>query len=438
MNPRSRWFPAALFVCMSAFGTVANAQTAGAPTDPAVPPPPPPEPVLVPAPPSPAPDPAPMAPATMPPPTPGPAPTTTAAQGPFKIDTPNKSTVKFGLLLQPQFQTASSATLDGYSHNLYLRRTRFLVGGTLFGVLDYFFETDFANLFLAQPVTTMDAMGMPVTTSVKSTPGMNIQDAYVTYKPMGDVFKIDMGYMLPPLAHNAVQGATTLYSWDYFSYTFQNNLSFGASASPVGRDAGLQLRGLVLGGHLEYRAGLFQGLRNAPSATEVGSRNFFRATARVQINLLEAETGFFYAGSYLGTKKILSLGGSVDIQDNYRYFAGDVFADLPAGPGVVTAQVNVAHWNGDTFIPALGTQTAIMGEAGYLISALRLSPIVRVERLQASGAPNLVDQTRIGGGVALWAFNHNSNLKAFYTNINVDGAARSVHQFNVQWQLYFF
>src|SRR5205807_277870 len=118
----------------------------------------------------------------------------------------------------------------------------------------------------------------------------------------------------------------SLLSWDYFAYTFQHNAVFGSAASPVGRDAGAELRGLLMDGHIEYRAGLFQGRRNvqipppaaagAPAVTvdRVGSRNSFRVTGRLQLNLLDPETGFFYGGTYLGAKKILSVGGSYDYQ----------------------------------------------------------------------------------------------------------------------------
>ena len=227
----------------------------------------------------------------------------------MKIETPNKSTIKLGLLLQPQFQASQprfgtpAEARTNFGNNLYIRRTRILLGGNLFGLLDYFVDTDFPNLFLAQNVTTTDAMGMMVTNSVKNTPGMNIQDAFITFKAMGDNLKIDAGYMLPPLAHNAVQGATTLYMWDYFFYTFRSGNMFGSSGNPIGRDAGVQARGLVAGGLLEYRFGLFQGLRQAQGPTMSASRNFFRATGRVQVNLMDPETGFFYASTYLARRR---------------------------------------------------------------------------------------------------------------------------------------
>ena len=442
MNVGFRW--SLLAVCGSTLlmtSAPAWAQAGPPPADapPAEAPPPPPPPPAVEA--------APMAPPPAPPPAAAPEGIVPPAQPAMKIETPNKSLIKLGLLFQPQFQAsqprfgAPTSTLDGFGYNLYIRRTRVLVGGSLFGgVLEYFLDTDFPNLFLAQ--NTTDAMGM-VTGATKNTPGMNIQDAFITYKAMGDMLKIDTGYMLPPLAHNAVQGATTLYAWDYFFYTFRSGNLFNSSGNPIGRDAGLQLRGLLGGGLVEYRLGLFQGIRQVQNATDATARNMFRVAGRVQVNLMDPETGFFYAGSYLGTKKVLSIGASFDFQDAqdqtaYKYFAGDVFVDQPFGPaGVLTAQVNVAHWDGGTTIMGLTPKaTAVMAEAGFLIGGARLSPIIRAEHLFVDGDNN--DDSYYGGGLAFWPYGHNTNLKAFYTYRKAQAAPNSGSQINVQWQLYFF
>jgi hypothetical protein len=247
--------------------------------------------------------------------------------------------------------------------------------------------------------------------------------------------------MLPPMAHNAVQGATTLYSWDYFAFSFLSTAGtiMGSQTSPVGRDAGIEVRGLVLDGHLEYRAGLFQGRRNADAGTDIGSNNFFRATGRLQVNLLDPEPGFFYAGTYLGKKKILSFGITGDTQKSYHYYGGDAFADLPLGPGIFTAQVDVVHMTGGTFL-VLAKQTALMGEIGFNITGLNLSPIFRYEHLwggTSSGGTTSPDQQHVGGGLAFWPYGHNSNIKAFYLRNTQTGTAHGDNQVNVQWQLYF-
>ena len=375
---------------------------------------------------------------------------------PFKVETPT-GTLRIGLLAQAQYQALSDPVLSGYSQNLYLRRLRILMTGTLFGKFDYFVETDSPNLLLAGAPLANDPFGP----ALKGGAAMAIQDAFITYrpladmKPLADAVKLDMGYMLPPMSHNAIQGATTLYGWDYYAYTFRHTDAFGTAQGPVGRDVGLQARGLLVGGHVEYRVGLFQGLRNRATATDVGSRNFFRVAARVQVNLLDPEPGFFYAGTYFGAKKIASVGGSYDFQDDYKYYAFDGLVDMPAGPGVVTAQVNYAHWDGGTFLlrpivpamgatagtPALPKQSAIMGEAGYLLLPYKISPIFRYEHLSAVGAGGA--QARYAGGIAFWPYGHSTNLKLFYTRIQTDTPAaaavslKGVNQVNLQWQVFF-
>jgi hypothetical protein len=359
---------------------------------------------------------------------------TRPAPAPLKLENADAS-LRLGVLFQPQYEMAGSPTLSGVSHNLFVRRVRFLVAVTLFKNIDFFMDTDYADLFKGAQDT-----------GVKNTPGLNVQDAFGTVKAIGDSLKVDVGYMLPPSTHNALQGAGTLYSWDYFSNSFRNSNAFNSSGAPVGRDAGVQLRGLVLDNHLEYRAGLFQGRRNAATADGgVGGSNFFRFAARLQFNVFDPETSFFYAGTYLGNKKVLSFGAMVDLQDDYIHYGGDAFLDYPVGPGALTAQVNVAHYDGKSFLvnnatppaPVLPKQTSVMAEAGYLIDAIDLSPIVRFERQSIS--PTSTDEMRIGGGVAYWPYGHAFNIKAFYLRVNPDAAGQhAFNQLNLQTQVYVF
>ena len=363
---------------------------------------------------------------------------------PLRLENSSAS-VQIGLLAQPQFEMVGAPDAESTSKNLFLRRIRLMVGGTLFNYFEYFFDTDYPDLFKVDSADQTAGTG-------KNSPGLNVQDAFVTFKPIHDYIKLDAGFMLPPLSHNAVQGAGTLYGWDYFINTFRRNVlsnvdPFGSSGqSPVGRDLGVQLRGLVLGDHLEYRLGMFQGVRVGPlPAMGMGTsgvaeaNNFFRVAARLQVNILDAEPGFFYQGTYLGQKKILSLGGFYDFQDDYKSWGADVILDLPAGPGIVTAQANLVRWDGGNFISTLPKATAIMGEAGYLIQPIMLSPIARVEYLDAdqptATAPS---EGRYGGGLAFWPFGHNSNLKAFFTHVHRDPAPHDYNQINVQWQLFFY
>jgi hypothetical protein len=346
----------------------------------------------------------------------------------LKLELGNGTSIRFGLLWQAQYEARGNSANSGVTHNLYLRRFALQIGGTVLHDFEYFFDSDFADLFKAP---TGDA-------SLKNGPGFQTKDAFVTYKAIGDQLKIDGGLFLPPGSHNSLQGGGSLYAWDFFLNTYRHSTVYGSTANPYGRDVGVQARGLLFDGALEYRAGVFQGRRETPTDTKAASRNPFRVAGRVQLNLLDPETGFFYGGTYLGTKKIFSLGASADFQyddsGSYRTFGGDAFLDLPAGPGAVTAQVDLVHRNGGEIISALPKQTFIGAEAGYRFEAIKLSPIVRFEKRWQDGA----DETDVSGGLAWWAFGHTSNLKAFYTRLIPGGNVDGYDQFNLQWQLAFY
>ena len=355
------------------------------------------------------------------------------------------ASIQFGILAQPQFEMVGAPDADSTTKNLFLRRMRFIVGGTLFKDFEYFFDTDYPDLFKDDPTNSSGGIG-------KNAPGLNVQDAFVTFRPLGNLFKADAGFMLPPTSHNGVQGAGTLYGSDYFVNTFRRNVLsnsdpfLSSGQSPAGRDLGVQVRGLLLGDHLEYRVGAFQGFRVGPVPTNgtamagvVGGNNFFRVAARLQVNVLDAESGYFYQGTYLGSKKILSFGGFYDFQDQYKFLGGDAILDAPLGPGIVTAQANVVHWDGGNFITTLPKSTVIMAEAGYLIRPIKVSPFGRFESLKVSqSTATTPSESRIGGGLSFWPYGHNSNLKGAFARVHRDQAPHDFNQINVQWQVYFY
>ena len=80
------------------------------------------------------------------------APVTRPAPAPLKLESENVK-LKLGLLLQPQYEMAGSTTLNGVSHNLFVRRIRLLAGATLFDKFEIFFDTDYPDLFTAAPDT---------------------------------------------------------------------------------------------------------------------------------------------------------------------------------------------------------------------------------------------------------------------------------------------
>ncbi|MDB4989550.1 MAG: hypothetical protein JWN04_4728, partial [Myxococcaceae bacterium] len=171
----------------------------------------------------------------------------------LKLEGPHGTSIRFGTVTQLQYEALGSYSHHEVSQNLFVHRMMLLLGGTVLHDFEYFIDTDFADLLKAA-----GDMGL------KNGPGISLKDAFMTYAGLGDVFKIDGGLMLPPLSHSSVQGAPFLLGLDFFANTYRHSGAFGTAANSFGRDVGLQLRGLLLGGHVEYRGGIFQGKRSAP------------------------------------------------------------------------------------------------------------------------------------------------------------------------------
>ncbi len=319
--------------------------------------------------------------------------------------------VKFGFLLQGQADWQESATADDIAQNLFLRRARILIGGSIAKNVTFFFESDSPNYGKAGTKTS----------------GMIVQDAFVSWK-FADAFTLDGGMILTGIAHNSLQSAASLISIDYGSYSF---LYSSPTQNVVGRDTGFQGRGYLADKKLEYRVGVWSGARNA-SANQA-----FRTTARVQYNFLDADTGFFYTGTSLGKKKIFALGAGYDSQKDYKSYAADAYVDLPVGKGgAVSGQLDYIHYDGGTTFTTLLKQDTFFAEAGYYIKSAKVMPYFNYGNKDLSGR-DTGDETRWAIGLGYMAFGHNLNLKAAYGKIDPK-AGKSVDQFTIQMQAFYF
>jgi hypothetical protein len=307
-----------------------------------------------------------------------------------------KSNVKVGFLAQPQLEVLETPDTSGNSQNLFLRRFRLLFGGTVAGKWTFFFETDSPNVGKA----TTDKTANP--TGAKDAGFMYLQDAYVTYNH-NDAVKIDSGMLLTPLGHNHGQSAATLLPVDYGPYTFTESAVTGER---VGRDYGVQLRGYPLKQHLEYRLGVFQGVRG------VEARNTLRVAGRAVWYPFAAESGFFYGGTFQATKRVVAIGASFDKQKEYHEYGADVFVEQPFNKGEqgVTLQVNWMRFDGGDFLKTLLKQDTYLVEAAAHFAKGRVSPFIQYasRNIQLATA---ADQWSWQAGLAYWMSGHQRTLK---------------------------
>ena len=333
-----------------------------------------------------------------------------------------KASMKLGFLLQAQGEALEMPDGEGTSQNLFLRRFRILFGGKVAEKWLFFFETDSPNIGKTDPDTEANPTG------AKGSSDVYIQDAFLTYDH-ADAFKVDAGMMLFPLSHNHIQSAATLLPVDYGPYSF---LESTAAGERVGRDYGVQVRGYPFGKKLEYRLGVFQGVRGP------GAQNAFRTSGRLVWYPFEAETGFFYGGTYQGTKKILAIGASYDVQKDYALYGADVFWDWPIAGGQqgITIQADYTSIDGGTFMTSLAKQTAGLVELGYHFGKGRFSPFVQYAARDFDDAAT-ADQDVAGVGFAWWMKGHQRSLKASAARISTDGLPDR-NQFLIQLQLFQF
>lgn len=326
-----------------------------------------------------------------------------------------KMSFKIGLLAQMQGESADVAGTNDSANNLFLRRLRVIMGLTLSDKLSIFLETDSPNL------------GKASNTGAKDAGDVFIQDFVATYK-FSQQFLLDGGLLLLEQSYNHNQSAASLLTTDYGPYSFVES---AATGERVGRDYGVRARGYLAGDHLEYRAGVYQGVRGSNAANDL------RFGGRLMYSFFTPQVGLFYRGTSLGKTRTLSLGTSYETQEEYDSVGLDIFFDQPlAGGNGLVLQADYVNLDGGTFLPALPEQTNLLVEAGFFIAAAKIQPFVQYAT-QDFDAPARVDEERLTVGIARYANGHSNNLKLSVTRIEPDGLD-SRDQINLQWQVFQF
>jgi hypothetical protein len=167
--------------------------------------------------------------------------------------------------------------------------------------------------------------------------GLAFRDAWATWH-LSRAFKIQVGRMYVPLTRNYGTTSTkSLLTTDlsFFQGGVRGTIFY---ASKVGRDDGVTFWGNPFDGRLQYRLMVSEGMENNSNPEDR-----LRFVGRMAVNLLELETEWFNQGTYLGQKKVLSLGFGMDSQsdltlnnqtgqDNLAWTV-DAFFDHPLAAG---------------------------------------------------------------------------------------------------------
>jgi len=329
--------------------------------------------------------------------------------------------------LGAQFQAWADELQDpatrGYAQNLFLRRIRFLLTGQVAPNVTFFFQTDNPNLG-----KTPKTLGS----------GFIIQDAWFEWK-IRDELMIDGGEFLVPLSRNGLISTLSFITLDISP----TSTVFAAPTQTNGlRDLGFQAKGyLIDGGRLEYRAAIFQGVRDAATSTGVASRNAFRHSGYLQYDFWEKERGYVYAGTNRGTKKILALSAGYDGQKAYKAYSANLHTTIPVmKTNEVAVQIQGVHYDGGNFIKALPRQNDYLAEFGYYMAPMKIQPFVKFEDQKFGVTSNpSKDQKRVGAGLNYYVSGQNLKLTGQYLRVTPENhAIHSSNEFTVQFQIWYY
>jgi len=331
------------------------------------------------------------------------------------------SFLKVRFLLQPWIQLSEQGAPNSKSwgKDAFLRRTRILLSGRISDRINFFMETDSPN-WGKNGVWSGD---------------MFIQDAFldftlITEQNMINSLNLAVGMILLPFSHHNRQSAASLNTLDYHS----SLIKFPSQSHKVWRDSGLEVRGMFFDRHLDIRVGVFNGKYGGENrGVLMNPDDSLRFAGRMQYNFLDPESGFFYGGNYLGTKKILSIGLGFDHQSDIvfagefsakpvlDYYAAvvDFFLDFPLTQDTeLVLQAGCYLYDYGDDIDYSGSNAPQTGKAYMLESGIRykwIEPVFSYEKFVPkydSGAGYFLEHLRFG--LNFWLQGHTLNLKLEY------------------------
>ncbi|MBC7390529.1 MAG: hypothetical protein H7329_15045 [Opitutaceae bacterium] len=318
----------------------------------------------------------------------------------------------------PGSSPSTNGKPEDWVRGAMLYRARIMVGGQLSRKGSFFLETE-----LPKPVGSTPG-------GKNEQSGLIMLDCQYEHK-FSEAFQVISGAQLVSGNRNGLQGAASLMANDFTFYQYAyNTFAFNPVGQPLrsnfGRDVGVNTRGLLLKGKLEYRLGVFLG-------RGLNGNDPLRTVGRLVYNFLDADKNFYYSGTNLGKGKTISLGLGVDGQANYINVGPDLFIDLPVGPGSITLNTAFQYVSGGTdtvskfsYTRLIPNSTIQFGELGYYINSLKIQPWIRYENFtsaavteQTSGVPTaLFDKTHsstvFGGGLNYFFNGYGTNLRLSY------------------------
>jgi len=350
----------------------------------------------------------------------------------FKMEINEQTKGEIGIWMQASYQWVEDGKINGDKYedlnDFMIRRAYMYLKGDVTQYVSFFTHLASDKIGMEKPTGgSLDNSGMGLGS------GVAWRDLWITLN-LHEAFKIQMGRMYVPLTRN--YGTTSTKCMLTADLPFLQGGSRGGIfyAQKVGRDDGLTLWGNPFGGLLQYRFMISEGVED-----DANPEDNLRFVGRLSLSLLEPETSWFNKGTYLGKKKVLSLGFGMDSQDDLTLggsenqdntvWTVDAFFDYPVGEGAVTVEAAYIDIDNCTqgkpnFYHDLEASNDAENwyiNAGYLLPGSigpgQLQPYIRYETVDVD-KKNQTDF--LSGGFNYYLKEHNCKLTADYMQVDPD------------------
>jgi len=367
-----------------------------------------------------------------------------AAWAGVKLQIDQDSNLELGFRLQTQALSSTNSQADAendHEEKFLLRRARIRLGGSV---------TKWVNFFI-QVGSDSEEDG--------SVGDAEVIDGFINLHLL-DQAQIIMGEHMAPAGRQHLTSSAAMMAIDrpgISDYNLTWGLNGGAvfntavfddgnldlsGDGKVNRDIGVTLFGYTSFTetfHAKYYVGGYTGIQFMNDAEDKE-----RVTARVQLNFFEPEPGYYNLSTYLGAKKTVAIGASIDHQQriardtmtndnvNYTWYSFDTFADIPLGPGSATFEAGYSNLDledstslrdSDSGPPKNAKETEGKGffiQTGYYLENLNLQPWALFERWYSDAPDDVGSWSAWRVGLSYFFKGHNANIKVGFEQFRAD------------------
>jgi hypothetical protein len=234
-------------------------------------------------------------------------------------------------------------------------------------------------------------------------------------------------------------------------------------ASEGTRDKGVTVWGNLFDKKFQYRVDAMNGRNDSTSSPE----SAFRYGARAHVTLLDPESGHGYKGTYLGEKKVLTIGAAYQMEQDVAYadtvaqtgavdyeaWTVDLFFEYPvAGVGTFTVSTAYADYDLDDAYQGANPDPLVIGlngeknggytKIGYMLPKLPLQFFARAENWSFANLDGVYDQEIdwYGGGINYYFRGQDLKLTMEVSKVDYDKEGPNCEDFTTfttQLQLIF-